>query len=583
MLKAIWYMAPCLMAASVLGYACKPASSTSVEQSRAIGTVEALDETCREMVGEPRVEIVNERIFVALGYDLANIVLVRTDEGNVIIDTGMSPARSRPAKAALLEKAPGDIVAVIFTHSHIDHVGGANVFADESTPIWATDSLTEHFLKQYGEFAKAEITRGSRQFGERVPITELPCSSLGRRADIALATKTGAMLPNKTFSGRTVFEVGGLSFELIEAHGETADQLFVYIPELKALFPGDNYYAAFPNLYSIRGTSPRPVNDWIRSLDAMRRFAPEHLVPSHTNPVSGVEEVRTALTHYRDGIQWVRDRVVQGANDGLPLDQLSQSIGLPSELADDRGLLELYGQVDWSARAIYSNKLGWFDGRPETLYPLRVEDRAKRTIAMMGGDDAVWKAAKKAVVDGEHQWALDLLALLRQADGATTSERTELTATALEQLGLTIPNSNGRAYLLQSAIELREGQAEAAFVREDTPLLDATPLAYFFDVMATRLIPEEAKGVHESVQVEFTDVDKRYVLTIRNGVAEIIEGEPLPGTPEPVAIARTDGHTWRRLALGIISPAKAVATGKFKVEGGVLAFRTFTNRFRKDL
>jgi alkyl sulfatase BDS1-like metallo-beta-lactamase superfamily hydrolase len=101
--------------------------------------------------------------------------------------------------------------------------------------------------------------------------------------------------------------------------------------------------------------------------------------------------------------------------------------------------------------------------------------------------------------------------------------------------------------------------------------------------MATRLIPEEAEGVYESVQVEFTDVDERYVLTIRNGVAEVIEGEPLPGTPEPVAIARTDSHTWRRLALGITSPAKAVATGKFKVEGSVLAFRKFTNRFRKDL
>jgi alkyl sulfatase BDS1-like metallo-beta-lactamase superfamily hydrolase len=575
-------MASCIMAASVFGSACKPATKAPVEQSRPTGTVEMLDEICRKVAGEPRIEVIDERIFVALGYDLANIVLVRTDEGNVIIDTGMSPARSLPAKEALLAKAPGDIVAVIFTHSHIDHVGGASVFANESTPIWATDSLTEHFLKQYGEFAKAEMTRGSRQFGQRLSLTQLPCSSLGRRVNIEAATKTGAMLPNKTFSGRTAFAVGGLSFELVEAHGETADQLFVYIPELNALFPGDNYYAAFPNLYSIRGTSPRPVNDWIKSLDAMRRFAPEHLVPSHTTPISGVDEVRTALTRYRDGIQWVRDRVVQGANDGLSLDELSQSIGLPAALAEDRGLVELYGQIDWSARAIYTNRLGWFDGRPETLYPLKVEDRATRILAMMGGSDAVWTAAKEAVNQGEYQWALDLLALFRQADGMTP-ERTELTATALEQLGLTIPNTNGRAYLLQSALELREGQVEPTVVREDTPLLDATPLAYFFDVMATRLIPEEAEGVYESVQVEFTDVDERYVLTIRNGVAEVIEGEPLPGTPEPVAIARTDSHTWRRLALGITSPAKAVATGKFKVEGSVLAFRKFTNRFRKDL
>jgi alkyl sulfatase BDS1-like metallo-beta-lactamase superfamily hydrolase len=51
--------------------------------------------------------------------------------------------------------------------------------------------------------------------------------------------------------------VGGLTFLLKEAHGETHDQLFVWIPEKKALLPGDNYYESFPNLYSIRGTSPR--------------------------------------------------------------------------------------------------------------------------------------------------------------------------------------------------------------------------------------------------------------------------------------------------------------------------------------
>jgi alkyl sulfatase BDS1-like metallo-beta-lactamase superfamily hydrolase len=199
----------------------------------------------------------------------------------------------------------------------------------------------------------------------------------------------------------------------------------------------------------------------------------------------------------------------------------------------------------------------------------------------MGGPDSVRAAAKAAVDEGEYQWALELLALLREAS-APDQELTELTAQALEQLGLTIANTNGRAYLLQSAIELREGQAHRNVVREDTPLLDATPLSYFFEVMATRLVPERAQGVHESVQVAFTDVDERYVITIRNGVAEVVEGEPLPGTPEPVASAETDSHTWRRLALGITSPAKAVATGKFKVEGGILAFRTFTDRFRKD-
>ncbi len=568
------------MAAS--GGGCSRSAEAPVEQTREVVTVAALEARCRDIVGEPRIETVAGRVFVAIGYDLANIAMIHTDAGNVIIDTGMSPERSEPAKQALISKAPGEIVAVILTHSHIDHIGGANVFAGPDTPIWGSESLAFNFLRQYGEFAKAELSRGARQFGQRVSKDALPCSSLGRRPDVEGAAKTGAMLPTDTFTGSTEFKVGDLTFELVEAHGETTDQIFVHIPELHVVFPGDNYYAAYPNLYSIRGTTPRPVNDWIRSLDAIRRRAPEYLVPAHTTPVRGKSEVELALTRYRDGIQWVRDRVVQGANDGLSVDQIAESVGLPKSLAEDPALVELYGQLDWAARAIYTNRLGWFDGRPESLYPLARREQAARTISMMGGPGPVTDAAREAIAGQDRRWALELLALVRDAQGLD-AEQTELMAAALEALGLSIANTNGRAYLLQSAIELREGVNPLNDVREDTPLLDATPLSYFFSVMSTRLDPARAGGVYESVQVHFTDVDQRFVITVRNGVAEVIEGDPLPGTPEPVAIATTDGATWRRMAIGLTSPMKAVATGRFKVEGSSLAFKAFVGRFRKGL
>lgn len=170
---------------------------------------------------------------------------------------------------------------------------------ENGTRIWATEELTGHFFKQYGVFRRSEALRGARQFGNDVPLSELPCSGLGRKADVDLTVRTMAfVIPTDTFRGRTSFKVcarvrrgrwlnegnprvlfalraaadpfacvhtfpppqaGGLTFELVEAHGETHDQLFVYIPEKETLLPGDNYYQSFPNLYSIRGTSPRCV------------------------------------------------------------------------------------------------------------------------------------------------------------------------------------------------------------------------------------------------------------------------------------------------------------------------------------
>jgi hypothetical protein len=49
---------------------------------------------------------------------------------------------------------------------------------------------------------------------------------------------------------------GGLSDA---SPGETNDQLFVWYPDAKVLFAGDNFYRSFPNLYAIRGTPNRNI------------------------------------------------------------------------------------------------------------------------------------------------------------------------------------------------------------------------------------------------------------------------------------------------------------------------------------
>ncbi len=60
-----------------------------------------------------------EDVFVAIGYDLANTILIRTSEGHVVVDVGMNPGRARPMRAAL-EAAAGKapIHSIIYTHSH---------------------------------------------------------------------------------------------------------------------------------------------------------------------------------------------------------------------------------------------------------------------------------------------------------------------------------------------------------------------------------------------------------------------------------------------------------------------------------
>ena len=530
---------------------------------------ETLAAYCETHVGEPRIAELADGLWLAIGHDLANTMILETSEGLVVVDVGMSPTRASEVRRVVDETIGGEIAAIIYTHSHIDHVGGATEWADDDTEIWATEAFTEHFVKQYAAFAIAETRRGNRQFGLHVDDEALPCSALGRRADVDAALETGALLPNQTFSGSTTLEFGDVRIELYEAHGETHDQLYVWIPHLEALLPGDNYYAAFPNLYTIRGTSPRPVDEWIASLDRMRAHDPALLVPSHTIPVVGRDAVREALTSYRDGIQWIRDGVARGANAGLSVDQIVEEVTLPDRLAGVPALSELYGRVDWSVRAIYGNNLGWFDERTTALYP--PEDAERREIELMGGADAVLAEADRALASHEPRWALHLLDLLERSGSLPAEALAPSLGVAYAAIAAAEPNTNGRGWLLESALELTEDFGPTGQVQMNPRLVAELPMDVVFDVLPSRLDVEAAADVHMAVRL---DLDGRaFVVTVRQGIAEVVEGDALPGTPAISATITTDELTWKEVALGLIDPTEAVLSGDIEIDDLAVAIQ----------
>lgn len=542
----------------------------------------AIAERCKDWVGEPRIEQFGDKVFGAFGYDLANVFLIKTDAGNVFIDAGLSPKTSSVIFKELTARAPGKTLALIYTHSHLDHVGGAGAIADGATEIWASTPFQTHFLKQYGVFQPVETIRGRRQYGLDVPPEILPCTSIGAKPDLAAAFDSAARLPTKTFSGEKTLVFGKTKLTLFEAHGETHDELAVWLADDRILFPGDNIYRAFPNLYTIRGTSPRPVDDWIKSLDRMRALEPEVLLPSHTRAIRGKDLVQETLTVYRDGIQWVRDAVVRGANAGLSAATLAETIKLPPELAKHPYLEETYGQVDWSVRAIYSDNLGWFAGEPERLYPMDRNDAAKREVGLLGGADAVMKLANTSLVSGDLRWGIHLLTKVRDsglATGALHDQLLNLLAHAFGKLALETQNSNGRGYLAESAVELTQRVEPPKLPNPDQELVRSLPLDVFMDRWSSRLKMNDAVGIHESLVMEFPDVQRTYFITLRHGIMEVTEGQPLPGTPAPFATVTVDSMTWKNLALKQENAAAAVASGKIQVQGSWVAFGKFLQRF----
>ncbi len=157
-------------------------------------------------------------------------------------------------------------------------------------------------------------------------------------------------------------------------------------------------------------------------------------------------------------------------------------------------------------------------------------------------------------------------------------------AATLRALAEGVANTNGRGYLLEVAHELEHGYVPLGKPRPSDALVDAIPLPLLFQLLASRLIPERG-AVHESVVFRFPSDDgaQQFVVTVRQGIAEVVEGEPLPGTPEPFATLVTDPATYRRIALKLLGPGEALAEGRLEVEGDGLRLATFLDRFDRRL
>ena len=562
-----------------------------VEQQPLAATpaLETISKHCEEQLGDPRIERVSEHVWASQGYDLANTVLIHTDEGNIIVDTSLNLAAAGVVKQAFAQAAPqGPVKAIIYTHSHVDHTMGTTAWAENGTRIWATDSFESHWFKQFGMFGRSEAVRGMRQMAYHVPREEVPCSAVGpilRIFTLEDMSDLGPLMPTDTFSGAKVLEVGGLKIEMYAAPGETHDQLVVWIPADKTLLAADNFYWAFPNLYTIRGASPRPIDEWIESIDDMRRLEPEHLVLGHTSTLHGKDKIAEILTNYRDAIQYVRDDVIRRANRGEDIDTIAESVKLPAHLAALPYLWEGYGQVDWSVRAIYTNNLGWFDGRADRLYPVGHVEAARREIEMMGGADTIAGQARKALKEGDARWAVHLLSKLNDsglAAGPLSAQLKEMLAEGYRQVAAGTANTNGRAYLLESALELAQGQGPPPPLNPRLPLetVASMPVDFVFSNMAPKLDSGKAEGTYESVLFVFPDIGRQFTITVRNCVAEVTEGKPLPGTPAPLATLTVDSFTYKLIALKMLDMPAAFTQGQIKVDGNLPGLIVFMGRFQ---
>jgi alkyl sulfatase BDS1-like metallo-beta-lactamase superfamily hydrolase len=289
--------------------------------------------------------------------------------------------------------------------------------------------------------------------------------------------KTAFLYPTDTFDDTLDVEVAGVKLQLIYAPSETNDEIIVWMPELKVLQGAEVLYELWPNLYSIRGSTYRDVGKWIDSLDRMIDLDAEYLIPSHTRPVIGKENVRDVLVAYHDGVKYVYDQTIRGINQGYNADELANMIDLPASLKDHPWLQERYGERSWHVRGIYAGNVGWYQGDSAFLNPVSENERSQKIVNGFGGVDKTTQMVKDAIKKGEYEWAAELATYLIKTDPENTDAKL-LKAHALRVLGHRAHSSGARDWYLTDALIL-EGKIDLNSIKAPvgTPeQISATPL-----------------------------------------------------------------------------------------------------------
>ena len=554
----------------ILSFSCSKTDSVSVPLTQTTTKVENLFKHSEEFT--QKIYSYENGIHAAVGYGIANSYLIEGNDLNIIIDATDSVFQAKKVYAKFNAINSNPIAAIIYTHNHGDHTLGAKYFVDQQDDlplVIAHESTAKSVEKIFGILNPIISSRSSKMFGTMLPEEEVvnvgigPYLSVGRSAP-------GYIKPNVTFDKELKLNIAGIKFEFFHAPGETNDQIFVWLPEYEALFPGDNIYKTFPNLYTIRGTSHRDVNAWVNSLDAMIALKPKNIFPSHTLPFSGDSAIDTLMI-YRDGIQFVHDQTIRLMNLGMHPDEIIEKIELPSAIASSPYMQEFYGTVRWSVKSIFNGYLGWFSGNISELDPSSTFKKAHLISNMVGGPDALFTELENAFANEEMQWVLELSDLLLAMDHRS-AETTRYRSKAAFYLGSMASNPNKRNYFLSEAQRLIGSQDTANIIPPEASMLDQIPVDMFFDVLRVNLNPAKVdQGNIITACFEFSSgLTKAMIL--RNQIVQIKNELTIDCSLN----IKTTEQNLKQVLAGIKNPILEIANGNLIVDKEVQFLKLLT-------
>ena len=472
---------------------------------------------------------VTDGVYQIRNLDLSNMTIMEGKEGITVIDPLVS-AETAKVGMDLYYKNRGKrpVVAVIYTHSHVDHYGGVRGVIDEAdvksgkVKVYAPAGFMKEAVSENIMAGNAMSRRASYMYGNLLK----PDAKGQVGAGLGTTTSAGTVTliePTNYITHTGQKEViDGLTYDFMMAPGsEAPSEMLWYVEEKGMIEAAEDVTHTLHNTYSLRGAKIRDPLAWSKYInDVIGRWGGKAniIIAQHHWPTWGNENVVKLMKSQRDMYRYINDQTLRMANQGLTRDEIAANFKLPSGLEKSWASRGYYGSVSHDVKATYVFYLGWFNGNPATLNELPPVDAAKKYVDYMGGADAIMQKAKTDYAQGNYRWVAQVTNNIVFADPSNREAR-NLEADALEQMGYQAESGPWRNFYLTGAQELRNGVVKGATPNTASPdTVKAMSPEMFFDYLAVHINGEKAANAQAVFNVDLGADGGKYKLELENGV-----------------------------------------------------------------
>ena len=520
---------------------------------------------------------VADGVYQVRGFSLANMTIVEGASGVIVIDPLLTVASAREAlELYYMHRPRKPVVAVIYTHSHGDHYGGAKGVTSEAdvragrTKIIAPAGFLEAVVSESVIAGNSMARRARYQFGAPLPRSDRGNVDAGLGKWDSRGAPGGSLIAptdsiGKPVENRTVDGVA-IVFQLAPAT-EAPAEMQIYLPQSHVLDMAENVTHTLHNLLPLRGTEVRDANGWAHYAgDALDRFGQDAqvLIAQHHWPVWGNDRVMERLRNQRDLYKYIHDQTVRMMNQGFAPAEIAEALTAPPGLENDWSTRGYYGTLSHNSKAVYQKYLGWYDGNPANLNPLPPVEEARKYVEYMGGAGAVIARARDDFKAGNYRWVAQVMNRLVYSDPTNREART-LAAQAFEQLGYLAESATWRNAYLFGAQELRNGPGASRRSPGVTPdMLHAMTLDLVFGHLGTRVNGPRAGTGQILINWHFTETKESAASTLSHGALTAVIGKDAAKADATVTMPRA---VFEQVVLTQRLMADAIKAGDAKVDG----------------